>query len=107
MEFRLFYLDLIKEFVYSVFGNLVFIRLVCVFIGYLFFDVWIEKNGNLVVVGIELVWVEIFIDSVDDYGVYYCVVDNVVGCFKLNYIFEIRCLGLLVNIYIFFFLERG
>lgn len=67
--------------------------MVCVFIGYFFFEVWIIKDNDSVVNGIELVWIDIVIDSFDDYGVYYCVVENVVSFFKLNYIFEVKRLG--------------
>ena len=85
---------LIKEPVYSVLGNQVPIRLACAFTGYPPPDVRIKMNGNDVVVGIESVWVEIFTDDVDDYGVYYCIAENVVGPSKLNYTFEIRRSGL-------------
>ena len=51
-------------------------------------------NGDDVAVGIESVWFELSTDSVDDYGVYYCVAENVVGPSKLNYTFEIRRSGL-------------
>ena len=107
MEPRPFHLDLIKEPVYSVLGNPIPIRLACAFTGYPPPDVRIEKNGNPVVVGIESVWVEISTDSVDDYGVYHCVAENVVGRSKLNYTFEIRRSGLLVNIHTLFPSERG
>lgn len=86
--------DLIKEPVYSVLGNPVPIRLACAFTGYPPPDVRIEMNGNVVAVGIESVWVEISTDSIDDYGVYYCAAENVVGPSKLNYTFEIRRSGL-------------
>ena len=94
MEPRPFDSDHIKEPIYSVLGNPVPIRLACAFTGYPPPNVRIEMNGNVVAVGIESVWDEISTDSVDDYGVYYCVAENVVGPSKMNYTFEIRLSGL-------------
>ena len=94
VEPRPFDSDLIKEPLYSVLGNPVPIRLACAFTGYPSPDVRIKMNGDDVAVGIESVWFELSTDSVDDYGVYYCVAENVVGPSKLNYTFEIRRSGL-------------
>lgn len=94
VEPRPFDSDLIKEPVYSVLGNQDPVRLACAFTGYPPPEVWIEKNSSVVATGIESVWVEITTDSLDDYGVYYCVAENVVSPSKLNYTFEIRRSGL-------------
>lgn len=94
VEPRPFDSDLLKGPVYSVLGSPVPIRLACAFTGYPPPDVHIEMNDNVVAVGIESVWVEISTDSADDYGVYYCAAENVVGPSKLNYTFEIRRSGL-------------
>ena len=94
VEPRPFDSHLIKEPVYSVLGNPVPVRLACAFTGYPPPDVRIGMNDNVVAVGIESVWHEIFTDSVDDYGVYFCAAENLVGPSKLNYTFEIRRSGL-------------
>lgn len=94
VEPRPFDSHLIKEPVYSVLGSPVPIRLACAFVGYPPPNVRIEMNGKVIAVGIESVWVEISTDSVDDYGVYYCAAENVVGPSKLNYSFEIKRSGL-------------
>ena len=95
VEPRPFDSDRMKEPVYSVLGNPDPVRLACAFTGYPPPEVWIEKNGSVVATGIESVWVELTTDSLDNYGVYYCVAENVVSRSKLNYTFEIKRSGLL------------
>ena len=94
MEPRPFDEDLVKDPVYSVLGNPVSTTMACAFTGYPPPEVWIEKNKSVIVSGIESVWINLTTDSLDDYGVYYCVGENVVSLSKLNYTFEIRRSGL-------------
>ena len=93
VEPRPFDSDLVKEPLYSVLENPDPVRLACAFTGYPPPKVWIEKNGSVVLTGIESVWVQFTTDSLDDYGIYYCAAQNVVGRSKLNYTFEIRRSG--------------
>ena len=53
----------------------------------------ITKDDDSVVNGIESVWIDIVTDSLDDYGVYHCVAENVVSFSKLNYTFEVKRSG--------------
>lgn len=45
------------------------------------------------VYGEDLFLYSVSVDSVDDFGEYVCMVENEVGKFKKNYIFEIWFLG--------------
>lgn len=65
----------------------------CAFTGYPPPQVWITKDGNVVINGVESVWIDKVTDSLDDYGLYHCVAENVVSLSKLNYTFEVRRSG--------------
>ncbi|XP_022805350.1 hemicentin-1-like [Stylophora pistillata] len=82
--------NLVKEPIYSELGSPDPVRLACAFTGYPPPQVWITKDGNVVINGVESVWIDKVTDSLDDYGLYHCVAENVVSLSKLNYTFEVR-----------------
>lgn len=68
-------------FVLFYIGNLKFIVFNCEFSGYLFFEVIIIKDGQVLVSSKEFFLYSVIVDSVDDFGEYVCMVENEVKVF--------------------------